>query len=324
MKEIKITEIKGIKIGNAQNLEGGTGCTVIICENGGTAGVDVRGGGPASHETELLKPVNTVDKIHGIVLSGGSAFGLESDSGVMKYLEEKNIGFKVGDVIVPIVCGASIFDLLVGSSKSRPDKKMGYEACCNSEKNIIEEGNIGAGTGASVGKYKGMERAMKSGLGIYAVEVGELKVGAVVAVNAIGDIFDIDTNKVIAGVLNEEKDKILNTEKLMWEDLENSKKESQGIENTTIGCIITNGNLTKAQMSKVASMAHNGYARAIRPVHTSLDGDTIFAITTGEVETTVDIVGTLGAYVMGKAINRAVRKTKSAYGLKSCNEIIKK
>ena len=321
MKEIKITDIEGIKIGNAENKIAGTGCTVIICEKGGVAGVDVRGGGPASHETELLNPINTVDRVHGICLSGGSAFGLEATAGVMKYLEEKEIGFKVGDITVPIVCGASLFDLAVGDSKIRPDKEMGYLASQNSEKNIVFEGNFGAGTGASVGKYRGMERAMKSGLGTYAVQVGDLKVGAIVAVNAVGDVIDIENNKPLAGILNEEKTKILSTREEIWEDFEKTGGKFTG--NTTIACLVTNGNFTKAQATKIAGMTHNGFARAIYPVHTSLDGDTIFVLGTGEVETNVDTVGTLGAYVMAKAINRAVRETEGAYGLISLKDLEK-
>lgn len=320
MKEIKITDIAGIEIGNAQNIEAGTGCTVILCRDGGCAGVDVRGGGPASHETELLNPINTVDRVHGIVLSGGSAFGLEASAGVMKYLEERGIGFDVGIGVVPIVCGASLFDLGVGRADIRPDKEMGYLACCNAEKNIYEEGNFGAGTGASVGKYKGINRAMKSGLGIYCVEVGNLKIGAVVGVNAIGNVVDTDTNEFLAGLLNEEKTKIISTREAMWEDLGKNVNVIKNA-NTTIGCIVTNAKLTKAQATKIASMGHNGYARAISPVHTSLDGDTIFTIGTGEVEASVDIVGTLGSYVIEKAIKRAVTKSKSAYGLKSYEEL---
>lgn len=319
MKEIKISDIEGIKIGNAQNIEAGTGCTVILCENGGCAGVDVRGGGPASHETELLNPVNTIEKIHGIVLSGGSAYGLEASSGVMKYLEEKGIGFNIGVGVVPIVCGASLFDLGVGDHKIRPDKAMGYLACCNSEKNILEEGNFGAGTGASVGKYRGMERAMKSGLGTYCVEIGELKVGAIVAVNAIGNVVDTEKHQFLAGLLNEEKTQIIDTREEIWKDIE--KEQLSQNTNTTIGCIITNAKLTKAQANKIASMAHNGYARAICPVHTSLDGDTIFSLCTGEIESNVDKIGTLGAFVMEKAIIRAVKNSKSAYGLKSSTEL---
>lgn len=321
MKEIDILNIDGIKIGNAQNLKAGTGCTVIICENGCTAGVDVRGGGPASHETELLNPINTVDKIHGVCLSGGSAYGLEASFGVMKYLEERGIGFKVGEIVVPIVCGASIFDLAVGDFKIRPDKKMGYEACVNSEKNIVEEGNVGAGTGASVGKYKGIERAMKSGLGVYAVQVGNLKVGAIVSVNAVGDVIDVETNKTIAGLLNEEKTKILSTREEMWNDFENQGGKFTG--NTTIACLVTNAKLTKSEATKIAGMTHNGFARAICPVHTALDGDTIFTMGTGEVESNVNTLGTLGAYVMAKAINRAVLKAKGRYGLISSKDLEK-
>lgn len=319
MKEINILDIDGIKIGNAQNLDSGTGCTVIICEKGCTAGVDVRGGGPASHETELLNPINTVDKIHGICLSGGSAYGLEASSGVMQYLEERKIGFRVGEIVVPIVCGASIFDLAVGNPKIRPDKKMGYEACLNSEKNIIEEGNIGAGTGASVGKYRGMERAMKSGLGVYAVQVGDLKVGAIVSVNAIGDVIDVETNKTIAGILNKEKTKILSTREEMWNDFENEGGKFTG--NTTIACLITNAILTKAEATKISGMTHNGFARAICPVHTALDGDTIFTLGTGEIQSNVNIIGSLGAYVMAKAINRAILKTEGRYGLISSKDL---
>lgn len=319
MKEINILDIDGIKIGNAQNLDSGTGCTIIICEKGCTAGVDVRGGGPASHETELLNPINTVDKIHGICLSGGSAYGLEASSGVMQYLEERKIGFRVGEIVVPIVCGASIFDLAVGNPKIRPDKKMGYEACLNSEKNIIEEGNIGAGTGASVGKYRGMERAMKSGLGVYAVQVGDLKVGAIVSVNAIGDVIDVETNKTIAGILNKEKTKILSTREEMWNDFENEGGKFTG--NTTIACLITNAILTKAEATKISGMTHNGFARAICPVHTALDGDTIFTLGTGEIQSNVNIIGSLGAYVMAKAINRAILKTEGRYGLISSKDL---
>ena len=319
MKKINILDINGIKIGNAQNLDSGTGCTVIICEKGCTAGVDVRGGGPASHETELLNPINTVDKIHGICLSGGSAYGLEASSGVMQYLEEREIGFRVGEIVVPIVCGASIFDLAVGNPKIRPDKKMGYEACLNSEKNIIEEGNIGAGTGASVGKYRGMERAMKSGLGVYAVQVGDLKVGAIVSVNAIGDVIDVETNKTIAGILNKEKTKILSTREEMWNDFENEGGKFTG--NTTIACLITNALLTKSEATKISGMTHNGFARAICPVHTALDGDTIFTLGTGEIKSNVNVVGSLGSYVMAKAINRAILKTEGRYGLISSKDL---
>ncbi len=204
MKEIKITDIKGIKVGHAQDQAGGSGCTVILCEKGAWAGVDVRGGGPASRETELLKPVNLVEQIHAVMLSGGSAYGLDAGSGAMQFLEESNVGFDVGVGVVPIVCGASLFDLVVGDPKCRPDKAMGYEACKNASDGPVAEGNVGAGTGATVGKFLGTAHMMKSGLGAYAVQIGELQVAAIVAVNALGDIVDVDTGKRIAGLLNED------------------------------------------------------------------------------------------------------------------------
>lgn len=323
MEKIEITEIEGVKIGHAQNIEGATGCTVILCENGGIAGVDVRGGAPASRETELLKSENTVEKVHGILLSGGSAYGLDAAAGMMQYLEEKGKGFHVKVGVVPIVCGAALFDLIVGDSKCRPDKEMGYEACLNSEKKEVGEGNIGAGTGASIGKITGVERAMKGGVGIYAIQLGKLKVGAIVAVNALGDIVDVDTNKIIAGLLNKEKNGLANTEEEMYSQYENTEKNIFS-GNTTIGCIITNAKLTKSQMNKLASISHNAYAKAISPVHTTVDGDTIFTLTTGEVNTMPDVVGALATRVMGKAINRAVLKAKSAYNLKSVMEIREK
>ncbi|WP_312091744.1 P1 family peptidase [Aminipila sp.] len=318
MKEININEIKGIRIGHAQSLEGGTGCTVILCEKGAWAGVDVRGGGPATRETDLLRSENMVQQIHGLMLSGGSSYGLEACSGAMSYLENKGVGFDVGVGVVPIVCGASLFDLVVGDSKCRPDKDMGYAACIASEDNNPQQGNVGAGTGATVGKYLGSERMMKSGLGIYAVQAGEIQCGAVVAVNALGDVVNIDTGVKMAGILSEDKNKIADTEELMLAEIASSRNVFSG--NTTIGCIITNAHLTKPQANKLASVSHNGYARAIRPVHTSADGDSIFVMATGEVEAAPDSLGALATHVMAKAINCAVWNAKTAYGLKSASD----
>ncbi|MGI6731330.1 MAG: P1 family peptidase [Anaerovoracaceae bacterium] len=315
MKEISITDISGIKVGHAQDIEGGTGCTVIICEKGAFAGVDVRGGGPASRETELLNPINMVEQIHAVMLSGGSAYGLDAGSGAMTYLEEQGVGFDVGVGVVPIVCGASLFDLVVGDPKSRPDKAMGYEACKNAGTGKVAEGNVGAGTGATVGKFLGVEHMMKSGLGTYALQIGDLKVAAIVAVNALGDVVDVDTGKRIAGILNEDKTALSNTEEIMYAQYSQDKNVFSG--NTTIGCIVTNAQLTKSQANKLASIAHNGFARAIRPVHTMADGDTIFVMSTGEVEVMPDAVGALSTDVMARAINRAVRMAQPAYGLKA-------
>lgn len=327
MKEIKITDIENIKIGNTEDEKAGTGCTVIICERGAITGLDVRGGGPASRESELTKPFATAEFIHAVLLSGGSAFGLDAAGGVMKYLEEKNIGFDVGVTKVPLVCESCIFDLRVGDYKIRPDAKMGYQACVNSEKNNIQMGNHGAGTGATVGKILGIDYAMKSGLGFYALQIGNLKVGAIVSVNAFGDIFDYESGSMIAGVLNKEKNGFGNSEEELIKTAEN-KNLSFNIENnittnTTIGAIITNAQFTKSQMGKIASMTHNGFARTIKPVHTTLDGDSIYAMSVGDVNANLDAVGSIAAMVMGKAINSAIINTKSAYGFKAYNDLMK-
>ena len=321
MKQININEIENVKIGNAENKEAGTGCTVIICEKGAVSGLDVRGGGPASRESELLKPTAASGFINAVLLSGGSAFGLDAAGGVMEYLEEKNIGFDVGITKVPLVAQSCIFDLTVGDMRVRPDKAMAYEACVNSEKNSPAMGNAGAGTGATVGKLGGMATAMKGGLGSYAVQIGELKVGAIVAVNACGDVFDYDTHEIIAGLLTPDLKSFANTEQVIYHMCEaamaagNNSLENKEMQNTTIGVVITNGKFTKAQMNKIATMAHNGYARTINPVHTSMDGDSIYAMSVGEVTADMDMVGTLAANVMGHAVCDAVRKAEDAYGV---------
>lgn len=318
MKEIQISDIQGIRIGHAESPDGATGCTAILCEEGAVAGVDVRGGGPASRETELLKPINMVQKIHGVMLSGGSAYGLAAGDGAMQYLEEKGIGFDVGVGVVPIVCGASLFDLVVGDPRIRPDRDMGYRACVASEANQPTEGNVGAGAGATVGKYLGMERMMKSGLGIHAVAMGDVQLAALVAVNALGDVVDVETGTSIAGILSEDGSRLDCTESLMENEISGNRNVFSG--NTTLGCIITNGKLTKDQANKLASMAHNGYARTIRPVHTSADGDTIFVLSTGEKEVNADALGAMAAQVMALAVNRAVRKAEPAFGLKAASD----
>ncbi len=318
MKEIQITTIENFRIGNAQNYQAGTGCTVLIFPKGGAAGVDIRGGGPASRETPLLNPVADAKVIHSVVLSGGSAFGLEAANGVMEYLEEKNIGFDVGITKVPLVCQSCIFDLLVGDFKVRPDKKMGYEACVNSEKNIALEGNVGAGTGATIGKLKGKDFALKSGLGIYAVEMGDLKVGAVMAVNALGDVYDRKGN-IIGGMLNENKDGFVSSEEAMCNGWE--VKSNLFTSNTTIGCVITNAKFNKAEMNKIAAMAQNGIARSVRPVHTTGDGDSIYAVSVGDVNADLNAVGTLAASVVSKAIERAVLNSEGMYGFKCAEDI---
>lgn len=320
MKEIKITDIKGIKVGHAQDDAAGTGCTVVICEKGAFAGVDVRGGAPASRETELLKPENLVEQIHAVVIAGGSAFGLDAASGVMEFLEKNNVGYDVQVTKVPIVCASSLFDLTVGSHQIRPDRKMGYKACENAGNEYCPEGNAGAGTGASVGKLMGIDRAMKGGIGVYGIQSGELQVASIVAVNCLGDVFDPDTGKRVAGLLNEEKTQIQSTELALCGQCTPNKNLFSG--NTTIGVVVTNGKFNKTQANKIASMAHNGLARSIRPVHTMFDGDTIYAMATGEIDADINAAGTLAAETMAKAVFRAVSQAKGAYGLKASADII--
>lgn len=320
MQEIAITEVGGLRIGHAQDEAAGTGCTVLLFDHCAPAGVAVRGGGPASRETPLLDPLAASQGIHALLLSGGSAFGLDAAGGVMQYLEERNIGYDVGVTKVPLVCQSCLFDLAVGRKDVRPDAKMAYTACERAtQETTIAQGCVGAGTGCCVGKYRGREYAMKSGIGMYAVQVGEVKVGAVVAVNALGDIFDIDTGHQIAGMLTEDKNALRSSEQEMYRDIARAHDLFTG--NTTIGAIITNAVFTKSEMNKIASMAHNGYARAIRPVHTTADGDSIYAVSVGTVQADLNAVGTLGAYVMGKAINCGVRAARQMYGMKSMQEI---
>ncbi|WP_025640676.1 P1 family peptidase [Schnuerera ultunensis] len=319
MKEIQFTDIDGIKVGHAQDLKAATGCTVIICEEGATGGVDVRGGSPGTRETDLLDPQNLVDKIHAVMLSGGSAFGLDAASGAMKYLEEKDIGFDVQVTKVPIVCSAVLFDLVVGDYKVRPDLEMGYKACVNATEKECPNGNIGAGTGATVGKFLGIERAMKGGLGSYAIQIGDLKVGAIVAVNALGDIIDPETGEVLAGLLDEDKKNLAGTENIMAKKYSEKKNIFSG--NTTIGVVATNGIFTKAEANKLASMSHNGYARTMRPAHSIFDGDTIFAMATGKIEADINVVGFLAARAMERAVVNAIKSAESAYGFKAYREL---
>lgn len=318
-QEIQITEIGGIRIGQAENTEAGTGCTVLISEKGMAAGLDVRGGGPASRESELMDPLTAAAEIHAVVLAGGSAFGLGAADGVMKYLEEREIGFDVGVTKVPLVCQSDLFDLTVGDPSVRPDKEMGYQACVNSEKGNYRDGNYGAGCGATVGKFAGMDFCMKSGIGSYAIQIGKLQIGALVAVNALGDIYDWKTGEKIAGLLDEDKKSFRRTEDLMYASTEVVENKFTG--NTTIGIVLTNGEFSKTSLCKIAGMAHDGYARSIRPVHTTADGDSIYAASLGEIKADQDLVGTLAAEVMSEAIIRAVTSARSAYGFPAVRDL---
>ena len=314
-----ILDIKGIKVGQVENEEALTGCTVVICEDGATCGVDVRGSAPGTRETDLLDPINSVQKVHAVVLSGGSAFGLESTCGVSKYLEEKNIGFDVGVCKVPIVTGAVLFDLAVGDYKIRPDKEMGYKACLNASETELKQGNYGAGCGATVGKVKGIDYVTKGGIGSYSIKLDNgIVVSALIAVNAFGDIYE--DGKVIAGVLSDGKNELLNTYEMMKQGV---MKGGFSIDNTTIGVVATNAKLSKAQCKKISQMAHDGYAKAIFPIHTPHDGDTIFTMSTGEIEVEADLtlLGSLAAEVVEKRIINAIKNAKSIKNIVSYNEL---
>ncbi len=310
MIEIPLHEIPGFRIGHAQDRTGVTGCTVLLADSDMAAAVDVRGGGPASRETELLAPTAACERIHALLLSGGSAFGLSAADGVMRYLEEKGQGFDTGFARVPLVCASCLYDLQMSASCARPDADTGYAACLDAGKHADACGNVGAGTGCSVGKLNGVSTMMKSGLGTFAVRIGEVMVGAVVAVNALGDIFDIDTGRQIAGMLSADGTGFAGSEDALFRTCA-GRADNLFTGNTTIGAVITNAAFSKSQLKKIAAMAHNGLARTIRPVHTSADGDSLYALSTGNVRANQDAVGTLAAYVMGKAVNRAVRSAES-------------
>lgn len=311
MREIGILEVGGFRVGQAQDSDAATGLTVILCDTCAPCGVDIRGGGPASRETPLLDPRAASTGIHALVLSGGSAFGLDAAGGVMRFLEERDIGFDVGITKVPLVCQSCVFDLGIGRKDVRPDAQMAYAACEAASRESMQEGCVGVGTGCTVGKCCGTDFAMKSGVGAYAVEVGEIRVGAIVGVNAMGDVFDIDTGEQIAGLRTPDGTGLRSSEAEIYRQIE----KSNAVTNTTIGAIVTNVKLDKVQMGKVAGMAHNGFARTIRPVHTSMDGDSIYALSVGDAVGSPDVVGTLAAYVMGKAVGRAVRAAHAMCGL---------
>ncbi len=313
--------MKGFRIGHAQDDVAATGVTVILCEEGAVAGVDVRGGAPATRETDLLDPVNSVDRIHGLLLAGGSAFGLDAASGVMTYLEERGIGFDVQVTKVPIVCGAALFDLAVGDWRVRPDRAMGYQACLDADDGEPAQGNVGAGTGASVGKLLGMGRAMKSGVGWSVLREGELEVAALVAVNCLGDVVDPERGEIVAGLRDESGKALVGTEEAMiarW-----GEKRNLFSGNTTLGVVLTNGAFTKAEMNKLASMAHDGYGRTLRPAHSMFDGDTIFALSCAAVEADLNVVGVMAVRAVERAVVNAAVRASSLAGLPGRSELFR-
>jgi len=310
-------QIPEFRVGHCENLAAGTGCTVVICTRpeGAVGGADVRGGAPGTRETDLLRSENTVQNINAVLLSGGSAFGLDAAGGVMRFLEEKGLGYDVGVTKVPIVPQAILFDLGFGDHRIRPDKEMAYHACVNAFSSAPwQDGNTGAGAGATVGKIRGMEYAMKSGLGSFCCRIGDLYIGAIVAVNAIGDIVDPHTGQIIAGALKDDKKTFLDTERYILTG-SGAPPAKAPLENTTIGVVVTNARLTKPQANKLAALAHDGFARAIRPVHTALDGDTVFVMAAGEVEADIGRIGVAAVRAVEQAIVSAALKAETLHGV---------
>jgi len=316
-------------VGHAQDDEALTGCTVVLCEKGAVGGVDQRGGAPGTRETDLLNPLNLVEKVHAVLLAGGSAFGLDAASGVMRYLEERKIGFDTGVARVPIVPAAILYDLAIGRADIRPDAEMGYRAAACASADEARAGNVGAGTGASVGKIFGMAGAMKSGLGTVSMDIGGgIIVGAIVAVNAFGDVIDPQSGEILAGARSTRlgpirlgsTDYFADTLAVMKTLTGRTIMALAASRSTVIGVVATNARFTKTEATKMAQMAQDGLARAIRPAHTMLDGDTIFALATGQKKADVSIVGAYAAEVFAQAIVRAVKMAKPAGGLPAVSE----
>jgi L-aminopeptidase/D-esterase-like protein len=324
-----LTDVPGLLVGHAQDDEALTGCTVVLCPDGAAGGVDQRGGAPGTRETDAMHPLHLVTQVHAVVLSGGSAFGLDAATGVVRYLEERGVGFDTGVARVPIVPAAILYDLGIGRSDVRPDAAMGYQACLNASGGPPAEGNVGAGAGATVGKALGMNHAMKSGVGTASQVVGDgLVVAALVAVNSFGDVVDPSTGQIVAGARTRPEIPPLPGEPVFADTLEvlrswagQSIVEFRGGGNTVIGVVATNARLDKEQVTKVAQMAQDGVARAIRPAHTMLDGDTIFALATGDLPVDVNIVGAIAAEVVAQSILRAVRSARPAGGLPAIGEL---
>jgi L-aminopeptidase/D-esterase-like protein len=319
-----ITDIPGILVGQAQNDAGLTGCTVVLCEEPATGGVDQRGGAPGTRETDLLNPVNLVNKVNAILLAGGSAFGLDAATGVMRYLQERKVGFNAGNVRVPIVPAAILFDLGLGSSLAHPDAEMGYQACLAATSESPAQGNFGAGCGASVGKLFGMGQAMKSGIGTASLDIGGgVIVGAIVAVNTFGDVVDPQTGQILAGARSTQVGPLKLGNPGFFADTLSTLKTFSGRaimklashSNTVIGVVASNARFDKAATCKIAQMAQDGLARCIRPAHTMLDGDTIFALSSGHKKADVSIVGAWAAEVLAQAILNAIRAAQPAGGL---------
>jgi L-aminopeptidase/D-esterase-like protein len=313
-----IVDVPGIAVGHAQHPQGRTGCTVVLCgADGAVAGVDVRGGAPGTRETDALAPVNLIERAHAIVLAGGSAFGLEAATGVMAWLRERGVGVEAGGYRVPIVAAAVLFDLPF-SGGAHPGRDEGYAAARDASAHAVAEGNVGAGCGATVGKVRGAAFAMKTGIGSASLRLpGGLVVGAIVAVNALGSVVDPADGSVVAGV----RDDAGRPQNAAAYILERGIEAGRFVANTTIGAVATNANLTKAQAAKLASWAHDAYARTIAPAHTMFDGDTVFALATGGVDASPNVVGTAAVEALSQAVLRAARRAAGAGGLPASRDV---
>lgn len=321
-----LTDVPGIQVGHATDTEAATGCTVIICPPGTVGGVDVRGGAPGSRETDLLRPENNVEEVTAVVLSGGSAFGLATADGIMRYLRENEMGYKTGaGFVVPIVPAAILFDLMIGKTGVYPGAEMGYQAAQTASPEPVEQGTVGAGTGALIGAAMGKEFATKGGLGSASMDLGDgLIVAALVAVNAVGDVINED-GSILAGLRQPPQgDQFVGTlnalrarARLNPDDMPNTR---EGGENTVIGVVATNARLSKAHTGKIAQMAHDGIARAVNPAHTMYDGDTIFALSTGDIPADTTAIGAYAALMMEQAIRNAVRAATGLDGVRAWNE----
>jgi len=315
-----ITDVSGIKVGHYTDKQAVTGCTVILCEQGAVAGVDVSGSSPGTRETDLLRPGNLVEMVQAIVLSGGSAFGLDAATGVVRYLEERGFGYETGAGRVPIVPAAIIFDLNIGDSKIRPGANEGYQACLAATNIEVAEGCVGAGTGATVGKILGIERAVKSGLGTASKKIaGDTVVAALIVVNAVGDVIEPGTGKILAGPRKADGSGFLSTSKV-WKG---ESKEAGPPLNTVIGVVATDARLSKGEANRLARVAQVGIARTIDPCHTMHDGDALFALSSGAKETDVSALGAAAAEVVAEAIVRAIHKAETLAGVPAIKDVNK-
>lgn len=320
-----ITDVEGILVGHDTDAEAATGCTVILAAGGAVGGVDVRGGAASTRGTDMLNPLNLVERVNAIVLTGGSAFGLDAACGVMEWLEARGIGFDVGVTKVPIVSAAVVFDLSIGSALVRPNRASGIRACEAAAPTVTAQGNVGAGTGATVGKLWGMPSAMKGGLGMASLTLPDgVVVGALVVVNAFGDVRDWRTGALLAGARDLQTGRLANmVEQMKQGILRRSFAPPPNVwsANTTLGVVATNAALTKAQATKVAQMAHDGLARVIAPVHTMYDGDVIFTLSCGDQSGDLNLIGVVAAEVVAEAINNAVKCAETLHGVPAWREV---